>query len=236
MSNLFIHTLSSAIARQNIHILNVVYLTRWISLTYKLSGKIIDSKNEVLIRLATEEDFDFLAGIEENNSDSGYHIVRQNIRFWNDYGLRCLYVGHLKDDPRPCCYQYAIFPSDIHHLRKTPYGAMYAPLTKGAVHLEGAYVLNKLRQKDFFTKFSQSRDIFLYQKGIRMLRTHVHCDKTKFPILKWCAKKGYIPDHWISRVIIRFPFFKTDEFVHSPVRDRDHSKFPLSLFYQVSTP
>ena len=113
MSNFIINTFSRIIARHDIHIPKVINENRWISLTYKLTEKSLDSQSKVLIRLATKEDLNLLVSLEENEADTGYHIASQMIRFWNDYGLRCLYVGYLEDDPIPFCWQYFIENSDI---------------------------------------------------------------------------------------------------------------------------
>ena len=233
IKGLFVNGLCRVIAERNINIPHVVsVVSRWICLTYNLSKKNFDSQSEVLIRLATTEDLDRLASLEKNKADTGYHIVKQNIKFWYEYGLRCLYVGYLKDDPSPFCWQYFIFSSDIHRLNKIKYSAMYPPLAQDAVHLEGTYVVHELRQKKLFTKFVRSREKLLYQKGIRQLRSQIPCNETKIPVLKFSAKIGYIPDHWISMVKIQLPFFKSDIFVHHPIRVSDYGKFPLSLFDQ----
>jgi hypothetical protein len=205
-------------------------VSRWISLTYQLSEKDLELQSEILIRLATQEDIDLLASLDENKADTSYHMVRQNIKFWNDYGLRCVYVGYLKDDPIPFCWQYVIFASDIHLLKKIKYSAMYPPLAQDAVHLEGGYVLYKQRQKSLFTKFTRSLIKFLYHKGIRLFRCHVPCDETKVPMLNFLAKIGYAPDHWISMVTTRLPFFRSGVFVHHRIKASDYGTFPLTLF------
>ena len=90
----------------------------------------------------------------------------------------------------------------------------------------------ELRQKDLFTKFVRSRDKIFYRKGIRLLRCHIACNQTKFPMLNLCAKDCWTPDHWISMVTIRLPFFKSNVFVHHSIKDTDRGNFPLPLFHQ----
>jgi hypothetical protein len=113
---------------------------------------------------------------------------------------------------------------------------MYPPLAPDAVHLEGGYIPYKLRQKDLFTQFVRSRDRIFYQKGIRRLRCHIACSETKIPMLKFCVKDGWILDHWISEVIIGLPFFRSDVFVHHPIKETDFDKFPVTLFHHDPRP
>jgi hypothetical protein len=56
MSKSIIKALSRVIAEHDIQISSVINMNRWISLTYNLSEKNLNSQSEVIIRLATKED------------------------------------------------------------------------------------------------------------------------------------------------------------------------------------
>ena len=84
--------------------------------------------------------------------------------------------------------------------------------------------------KGLFRKFRTTMHKVLFLNGKKVVRAHIAVNKRQIPSLKVAAAVGFIPDHWISRIMIRLPFYKSDVFVHHPIRDTDVDKFPLLLF------
>ena len=75
-------------------------INRWLSLVYKLTEEDLKVESEVLIRSGRKQDLDFLLGCEDS-ADPGRHILLQDIKFWDQYGFRCLYTGYLNGDAHP---------------------------------------------------------------------------------------------------------------------------------------
>jgi hypothetical protein len=204
-------------------------VARWVSLKCELTEDHLSVKNDVFIRPATKEDLDFLSNTEDK-SDSQNRILLQDIKFWNEYGFRCLYAGHKQGDPQPLCMCYFIDHSDNHRFKKMEYGAMYEALTPDTVHVEGAYVCKNMRRKGLFLKFCHKRNKLFYQNGKKFVRSHVIVDKSGVPMLKILKKVGFVPNKFISRVKIHLPFVRSDLFVHHPIKESDHKRFPMTFF------
>lgn len=153
-----------------------------------------------------------------------------DLRFWNQYGFRCLYVGHFINNQQPCCIQYLIDDSDNHRFKNMEYGGMYKLLDSETVHSEGAYVLRQHRKKGVYHKFGLQRYKLLYEKGKRFLRGHIASSEGRIPVFKAAARLGSVPDHWVSKVSINFRFFISSAFVHHPINTSDYGTFPLNLF------
>jgi hypothetical protein len=200
-------------------------------MTRKLSEKDLNIENEVLIRPGKKDDLDFLASIEDK-SDPGYSTLLQDIRWWDEIGFRCLYVGYLEDQIEPCMLEYFIEDIDNHRFKQMEYGGLYKPLDAFTVQAEGAYVREDMRGKELFPKLLAKGYKIFYQRGKKLLRSHIACSKTRIPAFKMVEKSGYVPDHWISQVRINLPFFRSVGFVHHEIKDFDRDKFPLTLFDQ----
>lgn len=194
----------------------------------QLSEEDLSVENEVLIRSGKKEDLDFFLSSEES-TDWGHHILLQIIRWWNEYGFRCLYAGYLEEKSKPFCLNYWIDDSDNHRFKSMKYGGLYQPLTVDVAHGEGAYVRKDFRRQDLWFKFCQQRNKLLYQRGKRLLRAHMVV-KGKMPALKNAINLGYVPDHWISRVRINLSLLRSDVFVHHSIKESDLKRFPLTLF------
>lgn len=228
----FISSLSRLLAVHNIRVPMVVTIQRWISVVYALSEADVRLKSKVQIRPGKRRDLDFFVR-SENINDPKNHILRQNIKFWYQYGFRCLYVGYLEDRSRPVCMQFWIDESDNHRFAKMDYGGMYKQLNSDTIHGEGGYVREELRGKHFFPKFRTTMHTMLFSKGKKVVRSHIASNKRQIPSLKVAAALGFMPDYWISMVMIRLPFCNSKVFVHHPIRGLDWSKLPLNLFKQI---
>jgi hypothetical protein len=228
MNAKYLSALSRVLAEKQIR-LPRTRLSRWVSLICELNEDDLAIENEVLIRLAKKDDLEFFAN-SEDIADPENGLLRQDIKFWDEYGFRCLYVGFIKEETHPFCLCYFIDHSENHRFEKMEYGSMYEPLTSNMVHVEGAYVRKNMRGKKLFLKFCQKRNKLFYQKGKKLVRSHVLLDKSRVPMLIISKKVGFVPDHLISSVTINLPIFRTRVFVHHPIRDSDRGKFPLTLF------
>jgi hypothetical protein len=213
----------------NIKVPGIVTIHRWISLVHQLAEADVESKSEVRIRPGMRRDLDFFVHTD-NISDPENIILRQDVKFWDQYGFRCLYVGYFGDESRPFCLQYWIDESDNHRFAKMDYGGMYQQLNSETIHGEGGYVCKKLRGKGLFRKFRYTMHKVLFLKGKKLVRSHIASNQSRIQSLKVAAAVGFIPDHWISRIVIRLPFYKSDFFVHHPIKDTDFDRFPILLF------
>ena len=83
------------LARKQIRLPKIIEITRWLSMSRKLSENDLNVENEVHIRPGKKEDLDFLARTEDK-SNPGYGTLLQDIRWWDHFGFRCLYAGYLK--------------------------------------------------------------------------------------------------------------------------------------------
>jgi hypothetical protein len=222
------------LAAYNIGLPKVVTIQRWISLVHKLTEADTDLKSEVRIRPGKRQDLDFFARLDDI-SDPENIILRQDLKFWDKYGFRCLYVGYLEDESRPFCMQFWIDESENHKFANMDYGGMYQQLNSDTIHGEGGYVCKKLRGKGLFRKFRSTMHNVLFLKGMKFVRSHIASNQRRLPSLKVAAAVGFIiPNHWISRIMIRLPFYQSDFFVHHPIKDTDWSKFSLNHFKQRS--
>ena len=229
----FISSLPRLLAVHNIRVPRVVMISRWISLIYNLSEADAYFKSEVRIQKGGRRELEFFAH-SEDLSDPENQILRQDIKFWDKYGFRCLYVGYLEDASRPFCMQFLIDKSDNHRFVNMDYGGMYQHLNSDMIHAEGGYVRKDLRGKHLFPKFRNTMHKMLYLKGKKVVRSHIASNKRQIPSLKVAAAVGFMADHWISMVMIRLPFCKSNVFVHHPIKDLDRSKLPLNLFIRRS--
>jgi hypothetical protein len=217
------------LAVHGIKIPGIVTIHRWLSLVRQLAEADVELKSEVRIRPGMRRDLDFFVHIDDI-SDSENLTLRQDVKFWDQYGFRCLYVGYFEDESRPFCLQYWIDDSDNHRFAKMNYGGMYQTLNSDTIHAEGGYVCKELRGKGLFRKFRTTMHRMLFLKGKKLVRSHIASNQSRIPSLKVAAAVGFIPDHWISRITIRLPFYKSEVFVHHSIRDTDWGKFPLKLF------
>ena len=217
------------LAEKEIRLPRVISITRWLSLTHKLSDKDLNVENEVLIRPGKKEDLDFMANSEDVNAPENGTLL-QDIRWWDQYGFRCLYVGYLEDEQQPCGLEYWIEDTDNHRIKNMEYGGMYRSLDPLTVQADGAYICTELRGRDIFPKLLAKGHKLFYQKGKEVFRAHIACNKNRIPAFKMARKSGYVPDYWISRVTINLRFFRSSAFVHHKIKQSDHNKFPLSLF------
>ena len=216
-------------AEKGIRLPLVVSITRWLSLIHNLSDKDLSVENEVLIRPGTREDLDFMANSEDIN-DPENRTLLQDIRWWREYGFRCLYVGYLENEQQPCGLEYWIEDTDNHRIRNMEYGGMYSTLDPFTVQADGAYIRKDLRGKDIFPKLLAKGHKLFYEKGKKVFRAHIASSKTRTPAFKMARKSGYVPEYWISRVTFNLPFFRSSGFIHHKIRKCDLGKFPLSLF------
>ena len=217
------------LAEKKIRIPRVISIMRWLSITHKLSDKDLTVENEVLIRPGKKEDLEILAN-SENMRDPTNGTLLQDIRWWDTYGFRCLYVGYLEDERQPCGVEYWIEDTDNHRIKSMEYGGLYRPLDALTVQAEGAYIRKDLRGKDIFPKLLAKGHKLFYQKGKKAFRAHIACNRNRIPAFKMARKSGYVPNCWVSRVMIHLPFFQSNIFVIHKIRKSDHNKFPLSLF------
>jgi len=217
------------LAEKEIRLPRIISITRWLSLTHKLSAKDLKVENEVLIRPGKKEDLDFMANSEDVNAPENGTLL-QDIRWWREYGFRCLYVGYLEDERQPCGLEYWIEDTDNHRIKNMEYGGLYRPLDTFTVQADGAYIRKDLRGKDIFPKLLAKGHKLFYQKGKKLFRAHIACNKTRIPAFKMARKSGYVPDYWISRVTVNLRFFRSSAFVHHKIKQSDLNKFPISLF------
>jgi len=222
-------TLYRLLAEKQIQVPRLISIARWISLVRPLSEKDLEVESEVLIRRATEEDIDYLTKCTET-TDKNEPILSMDLRFRNQYGFRCLYVGYFRNNPQPSCIQYWIDDSDNHRFKNMEYGGMYKLLDPETIHEEGVYVLKQHRKRKVFHEFTLQRNKLLYEKGKRFLRGHGAVSESRIPILKASARLGYVPDYWISRVTINLRLYRESVFIHHPIKASDHGTFPLTLF------
>ena len=223
------------LAEKEMRVPRAIAITRWISFIYRLSEKDLEVENEVLIRPGRKGDLDFFMSSEDMN-DPANHILKQDIKFWDEYGFRCLYVGYLKDQKRPFCLQYWIEDSDNHRFKNMEYGGMYQDLSPDTVHVEGGYVCKDLRGQGLFPKFRTKTHKKLYKKGKKFVHAHIASSTRQIASLKAANKAGLLPNYWISRIDIRLPFFRSSDFVRHDIRCSDFSEFPMSLFNTEKRP
>ena len=227
----FISSLAHSLAVRNISVPKVVMIQRWVSLVYQLSEADIVVRSEVRIRPGQRGDIDFFAQ-SDDVIDPKNTILRQIIKFWDQYGFRCLYVGYPEDESRPGCMQFWIDQSDKHRFTNMEYGAMYQPLNSDTIYAEAGYVRKDLRGRHLFRKFRRAMHKELFLRGKKFVRSHIASNNSRIPSLRVAAAVGFMADHWISMVKIRLPFCRSNVFVHHPIKDSDLSQFPLNLFKQ----
>jgi hypothetical protein len=224
-------SLFNFLAKRHISIPKVVTIHRWISLVYNLSEADTHLESELQIRPGERRDLDFFSHLGDLRDPSN-HILKQDIKFWYQYGFKCLNVGYLKDITRPCCMQFWINDSDNHRFKNMEYGAMYQRLNTETIHGEGGYVLKSMRGRGLFRKFRITMHKILFLKGKKVVRAHIASQKGRLPSLKVAASVGFVADHWISMVRTQLPLCKSNVFVHHPIKDSERNKFPLNLFKQ----
>ena len=218
------------LAEKEIRVPRAIAITRWVSFIYRLSEKDLDVENEIFIQIGRKEDLEFFVSSEDMN-DRANHILLQDIKFWDEYGFRCLQVGYLKGEHQPFCLVYVIDDSDNHRFDIMEYGDMYQKLESDTAHVEGGYVRKDLRGQGLFPKFRAKINKMLYKKGKKIVRSHIASSTGRIASLKAASKAGLVPNYWISRVNISLPFFRSSAFVPHDIKRSDFSKFPLSLFH-----
>lgn len=213
--------------------LSRIRINRWLAMVRELTEKDLEVENEVCIRPGTKGDLDFLL-TSEDTMDPGRHILDQDTKFWDQYGFRCLYTGYLQNEGTPLCVNYAIDHSDKHRFEHMEYGNLYGSLQPDTVYMEGGYIRKDMRGEDYFRKFQLKLNGKLYNHGKRFIRGHIVVKSAKEPAFLWANAVGFIPDHFVSRVTIKFFFLKSDVFVCHAIRPCDFEKYPLPIFQSSS--
>jgi hypothetical protein len=218
------------LAEKQIRVPGIISVSRWLFLIYKLSEKDLHVEKEAIIRLGRKDDLDSLASSQDMD-DPANSLLKQDIRFWQEYGFRCLYVGFFKDDPQPCFLMYVIDDSDNHRFKKMKYwGGLYQPLTPDAVYNEGIWIRKDVRQNKLSYKFYMTIYKLLCQRGKKFIWGHTRSIEARTSLLKMTSRAGWVPDHWISKVTINLSFFRSNVFIHHRIKDSDRDQFPLTLF------
>ncbi len=205
-------------------------------MVYELGEKdLLEQDNEVSVHPGSREDLEFFIASEDPN-DSGRHILQQDVRFWDQYGFRCLYTGYLQNDRKPLCVNYAIDYSYKHLFEHMEYGDLYDSLKFDTVYMEGGYIRKDLRGDDFFRKFQLKLNELLFKQGKKVMRGHIAVNIDKKPAFLWANAVGFRPAYFISRVRIQFPFLKSDAFIRHEIKSSDFKKYPLTIFQSPPLP
>lgn len=219
-------------SRFNISISRVI-ITKWLSFRCEIEKILNDigDECELSVRLAGPNDIAFLERLVSMEG-IGNHVLAQDLRFWNDYGFRSLYVGDFRDESEPSVFCYLISDSEKDILYNMDYGDLYRGINKSACQSEGIFVLNDHRGLNLANKMRLQLMQIAIRQGKNQLKEHIPVNESKIANFISLSKLGAIPEYWIFRVTLDFPFFRNGKgyFIKKNIKDNDWSKFPLIYF------
>lgn len=199
---------------------------RWISITYTIDPLLLKKDDNLVIRLATDKDIEYL----ENHPDSENNIIKSALQFWHNYGFRSLYLGFFDGDEEPAIFQYVIGEEYNNHYKEMDYGGMYLDHGPDSVQFENIYLFYRKRVKNAIPRFQQHLLSMLYERGIRTIRSHIHTENRT--AIRRAGLMGFEPEKWIILVLFNIPVLRNipKHFIHMPIMERDQQSYPVNLF------